>query len=93
MQAPGEDLVNDAVTVVWIVGFLAIVVDSVSFAVPMQYIQCCNEELMGILLLVACEVTCMSPHQVQQPEWNVGRTVARVELLKKLRHLTHQTGV
>lgn len=46
----------------------------------MQYIQCCNEELMGILLLVACEVACMSPHQVQQPEWNVGRTVARVEL-------------
>lgn len=35
---------------------------------------------MGILLLVACEVTCMSPHQVQQPEGNVGRTVARVEL-------------
>lgn len=26
LQAPGEDLVNDAVTVVWIVGFLAIVV-------------------------------------------------------------------
>lgn len=35
---------------------------------------------MGVLLLVACEVTCMSPHQVQQPEGNVGRTVARVEL-------------
>ena len=35
---------------------------------------------MGVLLLVACEVTCMSPHQVQQPEGNVGRPVARVEL-------------
>lgn len=35
---------------------------------------------MGVLLLVACEVTRMSPHQVQQPEGNVGRTVARVEL-------------
>lgn len=35
---------------------------------------------MGVLLLVACKVTCMSPHQVQQPEGNVGRTVARVEL-------------
>lgn len=35
---------------------------------------------MGILLLVACEVTCVSPHQVQQPEGNVGRTMARVEL-------------
>lgn len=35
---------------------------------------------MGVLLLVACEVTCVSPHQVQQPEGNVGRTMARVEL-------------
>lgn len=35
---------------------------------------------MGVLLFVACKVTCMSPNQVQQPEGNVGRTVARVEL-------------
>lgn len=35
---------------------------------------------MGVLLLVAREVTCVSPHQVQQPEGNVGRTVSRVEL-------------
>lgn len=47
---------------------------------PVQYIQRCDEELVGVLLLVACEVACVSPHQVQQPEGNVGRTVARVEL-------------
>lgn len=35
---------------------------------------------MGVLLLIACEVACVSPNQVQQPEGNVGRTVARVEL-------------
>lgn len=35
---------------------------------------------MSVLLLVAGEVTCVSPHQVQQPEGNVGRPVARVEL-------------
>ncbi|KAG7242866.1 hypothetical protein INR49_018121 [Caranx melampygus] len=44
------------------------------------YVQRCDEELVGVLLLVACEVTCVSPHQVQQPEGNVGRTMARVEL-------------
>lgn len=58
----------------------------------MQYIQCCNEELVGILLLVACEVTCVSPHQVQQPEWNVGRTVARVELGEQMKDGTGGGG-
>lgn len=61
-------------------GFSIYLTDSVPFAVPVQHIQRCNKELVGILLLIACKVTCMGPHQVQQPEGNVGRTVARVEL-------------
>lgn len=54
--------------------------DGVAFAVPVQHVQRGDEELVGVLLLVACQVTCVSPHQVQQPEGNVGRPVARVEL-------------
>lgn len=54
--------------------------DGVPFAVPVQHVQRRDQELVGVLLLVACEVTRVSPHQVQQPEGNVGRTVARVEL-------------
>lgn len=54
--------------------------DGVSFAVPVQYVQRGDEELVSILLLITREVTCVGPHQVQQPEGNVGRTVARVEL-------------
>lgn len=54
--------------------------DGVPFAVPVQHVQRRDQELVGVLLLVACEVTRVSPHQVQQPEGNVGRPVARVEL-------------
>lgn len=54
--------------------------DGVAFAVPVQHVQRGDEELVGVLLLVACQVTRVSPHQVQQPEGNVGRPVARVEL-------------
>lgn len=61
-------------------GFSIYLTESVPFAVPVQHIQRCDKELVGILLLIARKVTCMGPHQVQQPEGNVGRTVARVEL-------------
>lgn len=57
--------------------------DGVPFAVPVQHVQRRDQELVGVLLLVACEVTRVSPHQVQQPEGNVWRTVARVELGSK----------
>lgn len=73
LEAPSEDLVNDAVTVIWIVGLLPVVISyCVSFAVPMQNIQRCDKKLVSVLLLVSSEVTCVSPHQVQQPEGNVG---------------------
>lgn len=61
-------------------GFRVRLTDGVPFAVPVQHVQRRYEEFVGVLLLVACQVTCVSPHQVQQPEGNVGRPVARVEL-------------
>lgn len=56
-----------------------------TFAVPMQDVQSCDEELMGILLLVPCQVPGMSPHQVQQLVRDVGRPVPRVKLLRERR--------
>lgn len=89
LQSSSEDLVNDAAAVVWIVGFFPIVI----FAVSVQHIKSSDEELVSVLLLVAGEMSCVSPDQVQQPEGNVRRAVTRVELLKELRHFTHQAGV
>lgn len=54
-----------------------------TFTVPVQDVQSCNEELVGILLLVACQVPGMSPHQVQQLVRDVGRPVPRVKLLRE----------
>lgn len=54
-----------------------------TFAVPVQDVQGCDEELVGILLLVACEVPGVSPHQVQQLVRDVGRPVPRVKLLRE----------
>lgn len=98
LQAPCEDLVNDAVTVVRVVGFLPVIICgdtrmydiiksnpaqlhnsplylnsdksdkqisepsnadagvsrlTLTFTVPVQHVQRCNEELVGVLLLVA----------------------------------------
>lgn len=89
LQSPCEDLVYDAVAVVGVVGLLPIII---TFAVPMQDVQSCDEELMGILLLVPCQVPGVSPHQVQQLVRDVGRPVPRVKLLEKGRHLTDQAG-
>lgn len=50
---------------------------------PVQDIQGCDQELVGVLLLVAGQVTGVSPHQVQETEGDVRRTVARVELGKR----------
>jgi hypothetical protein len=50
--------------------------------VVVQNIQSRNEELVCILLLIACEVACVGPDKVQQLERNVGRRRARVELQK-----------
>ena len=52
----------------------------VPLAVPVQHVQRGDEELVCVLLLVAGQVFGMGPHQVQQPEGNVGRPVAGVEL-------------
>lgn len=54
-----------------------------TFAVPVQDIQGCDEELMGVLLLVPCQVPGVSPHQVQQLVWDVRGPMPRVKLLKR----------
>jgi hypothetical protein len=36
------------------------------FTVAMHHIQCSNEELMSVLLLIACQVPCMSPDEMKQ---------------------------
>lgn len=46
----------------------------------MQHVQGSNEELMCILLLIACKMAGVSPHQVQEFKGNVWRARARVEL-------------
>ena len=51
-----------------------------TFAVLVQHVQCGDEELVGVLLLVAGQVAGVRPHQVQQAEGDVGRAVSRVEL-------------
>lgn len=58
-----------------------------------QDVQRCDEELVGILLLVACEMARVSPYEVQQPEGNVGRTVARVELGKRKERVSIRSGL
>ena len=56
---------------------------SPTFAVPVQDIQGCDEELVCVLLLVACQVPGVSPHEVQQFVRDVGGTVPRVELCRE----------
>ncbi len=45
-----------------------------------KHIQGSNEELMCILLLISSKMAGVSPHQMKQFEWNVGRVGAWVEL-------------
>lgn len=68
LEPTRKDLVNDAIAVVRIVGFLPIVI---TFAVPVEDVQGCNEELMCVLLLITRQVPGVRPHQVQQLVWNV----------------------
>ena len=56
---------------------------SPTFAVPVQDVQGCDEELVCILLLVACQVPGVRPHQVQQLVRDVGGPVPRVELCRE----------
>ena len=56
---------------------------SPTFAVPVQDVQGCDEELMCVLLLIACQVPGMRPHQVQQLVRDVGGPVPRVELCRE----------
>lgn len=69
LQPSCENLVYDTVAVVGVVGLLSVIV---TFAVPVQDIQGCDEELVCVLLLVACQVPGVSPHEVQQFVWDVG---------------------
>ena len=61
----------------------------VPLAVPVQHVQRGDEELVCVLLLVAGQVFGVGPHQVQQPEGNVGRPVSGVELADT-QHQTHR---
>lgn len=42
-----------------------------TFAVSVQDVQRCDEELVGILLLVASQVTGVGPHEVEEAERDV----------------------
>lgn len=53
-----------------------------TFAVSVQDVQGCDEELVRILLLVPCQVPRVSPHQVQQLVRDMGGAVPRVKLLR-----------
>ena len=53
----------------------------ITFAVLMQHIQRRDEELVGILLLVARQVACMCPHQVEQAVRGVWGPYTGVELV------------
>ena len=46
----------------------------------MEDIENCDEELVGILLLVAGKMSGVGPDQVEQLEWDVGAGDTRVEL-------------
>ena len=48
-----------------------IIQQATTLAMPVQHIQCSNEKLMCILLLIASQVTGVGPNQVQQFVWDV----------------------
>lgn len=49
-------------------------------AVAVQDVQRGDQELVGVLLLVAGQVAGVGPHQVEQAERDMRRAAARVEL-------------
>lgn len=49
---------------------------------PVKNVQRRDEELMRVLLLVAGQVLCMRPHQVQQLIGNVRVLLAAVKLIE-----------
>lgn len=63
-----------------------------TFAMPVQDIQGRDEELMGILLLVPCQMPGMSPYQVQQLVRDVGRPMPGVKLLRERRETKSLVG-
>lgn len=54
-----------------------------TFAVSVEDIQGCDEELMSILLLISSQVTGMSPHQMEETEGDVRWPMTWVELKMK----------
>lgn len=96
LQSTGEYLVDDAIAFgricvhddiffVLFGGHLGV------FTMMMQYIECGNEEFVCVLLLVAGQMSCMIPNEMQQSMqryWSLG---TRIEFLKQTRYLAHQT--
>jgi hypothetical protein len=76
LEPSGEDLVNDTIAVVWVCGWKRIGF----FTVAMHHIQCSNEELVRILLFIACQMPCMCPDKMQQAMQRQGSLITRVEL-------------
>jgi hypothetical protein len=62
LESSSEDLVNNAITVVWICSWKR----AGFFTVTVHHIQCSNEELMCILLFIACQVPRMCPNEMKQ---------------------------
>ena len=55
--------------------------------VLVEQIESGDEELVRILLLIACQMVCVCPGHVQQDMWDQGRFDARIELLEQTREL------
>jgi len=61
------------------------------FAVFMKDIQCSNEEFMGILLLIACQMSDVGPNQMEKFVKRQWSFVAGIELLEQMGYLADQT--
>lgn len=75
LEAPREDAVYDAAAVVGVVG------GEGGAGVLVEDVEGGDEELVGVLLLVAGEVPRLRPHQVQHPVGDVRSPLAPVKLL------------
>lgn len=98
LQSTGEYLIDDAIAFgririeddiflvfVLVGGRLGIL------AMMVQNVECGNEEFVRVLLLVAGQMPCMIPNEMQQSMqryWSFG---TRIEFLEQTRYLAHQT--
>lgn len=105
LQSPGEDLIDDAGAVhrIWVVRrrrrrqrrcqftLLPVLIQFRVLAVSVQHVQRGNEELLGVLLLVARQMARMVPDQMEQTMQRQWHRHARIELLEQTADLADQT--